>query len=111
MLKGQARIDFEKWYLEPEQKKTYKTLSNKGGDKAIMLNWYSLSDSHRYGVIVDWFESVLMYINIYRLMKEGGLSFTINGDAFFGSEYNFKTTPKTRQKSIEKAVEIYNENN
>ena len=107
-LTGKSLKDFEKWYLDPIQKKTYKTISNLGGDKAIMLNWFSLSDSHRYGVLVDWFDSVGIYIEICKNSREViGWYFYINDDQSVGDEW-ITTRPQAREKAIEKANLLYN---
>ena len=93
MLIGQAKIDFEEWYMECYEKENL----------PYIQGFYIASFSCQYGVIVDWFDSVGIYIQIYKA----------NSMYFYSIDYNsnfdiFKTRPQARQKAIEKANEIYN---
>jgi hypothetical protein len=94
---GQAKKDFEKWL-----KKSYNGYS---------VDFYlSLPKAFKYGVIVDWFDSVGIYVSIERYYSRSTLldvnRCNYESDSENGGEY--KTRPQARQKAIEKATEIYN---
>ena len=102
MLKGKANEDFDKWYIPwiREQRPDYIKFT----DAQILRKFYRKVFSEQYGVLVDWFDSVGIYINIvgntfqnYKLYVDTD---SIN---------NFETRPQARQKAIERASEIYNE--
>ena len=65
-LTGKTLRDFWIWYLLPEQRKTYKTSSLRGGDNAAKIRFLAMSFTERYGVFEDYFDSVDMDIVIER---------------------------------------------
>jgi hypothetical protein len=109
MLVGQAKKDFEKWL-----KKSYNGYS---------VDFYlSLPKAFKYGVIVDWFDSVGIEISIEPYWCVSKLTMDVPQDVTFdmfvfsdsenGGEYsNHQTRPQARQKAIERANIIYNEAN
>ena len=100
MLKGQAKKDFEKWLLTDLD---YVLI-----DDCLSLDRYNLFEhltpSMQYGIIVDWFDSVGIYIEILRTPK--GYSEFVNT---LSDNVWSKTRTQARQKAIEKAKEIYND--
>lgn len=82
ILTGKAKEDFFKWYKE-------------SGSEGINVKNYSLNIAHSitYAVIIDWFDSVGIWDNIfYREYRNTGFK-----------NYSLATT-----EAIKKANEIYN---
>ena len=78
--------------------------------KSIWKNWfYTLIPSMQYGVYVDFFDSVDVYISLdwYKSGNTGTEYFETDINNYIDSE-RFKTRPEARVNSIEKANEIYN---
>jgi len=113
-MKGQAKKDFEKW-CENELSKRIDTdwgvygfgCGYDGCETEITVNdvFNDLPPSMQYGVIVDWFDSVGIVIEI-EIDKDFGFFSSVN----HSSSHNgyTKTRTQARQKAIDKAVEIYN---
>ena len=107
ILTGKCKEDFEKW--------CYTENANESLELMCLRNLYSLTESMQYGVYVDFFDSVGIYI----LNKRFG-NFKIfnlwyfsiqDSEAVHISNYRentFDSRPETRIKAIEKANEIYN---
>ena len=57
MLVGQAKKDFEKWYFNRSK---YKRIIE-------IISFGKLPESMQYGVIVDWFDSVGIMLNVGRV--------------------------------------------
>ncbi len=90
-LTGKCLEDFKKWF-------------NKIG--VISMFEESLSDSMKYGVLVDFFDSVGLWVSSYRTSL--GCRYSIE----VGSNFYFKhseSLPEARTEAIKKAVIIYNE--
>lgn len=100
MLKGKAKEELEKWLLTDLD---YVLI-----DDCLSLDRYNLFEhltpSMKYGVLVDWFDSVGIYIEIYGLDNKF-ISFV--NDSSIHNEWDL-TRIQARQKAIEKANEIYN---
>jgi hypothetical protein len=112
-LTGKTLKDFWIWYLLPEQRKAYKTSSLRGVDNVAKIRFLAMSFTERYGVYVDFFDSVFIYIHIH--IKEYG--FDIDEvihecEVFLNSNKVAEnlTRPEARTAAIEKANEIYNLN-
>tara|TARA_R110000796_G_scaffold104011_8_gene213554 strand:- start:1780 stop:2097 length:318 start_codon:yes stop_codon:yes gene_type:complete len=103
-LKDRALKAFWIWYLLPEQRKTYKTDSLIGNDPAIKIRFLAMSFTERFGVYVDFFDSVGIDIEIYTTIH--GFDFMIKTNIFRGY---FETRAEARATAIEKANEIYNQ--
>ena len=117
-LKGKARIDFEKWFINTYYKKSRKPIQN-----LQRLVFDSLPNNQKYGVYVDWFDSVGVVVTIEFMdnSRITGYEYAIhtqndrdyNGEdcmdmaKIIYSDY-IKNRPEARTKAIEKAVEIYN---
>ena len=116
-LTGQAKEDFEKWFNRPESEE-YDLINNLTNyDQSIhepIDHFRSLTTSMRYGVYVDWFDSVGIEIIVdtsyiakdynrwfFCIHYDGGLN-----DYDSGSASNNRTEART--SAIEKANEIYN---
>ena len=81
-LTGKCKEDFEKWWVNDWE------IHNKSVGELTLTAWYKLPDSMKYGVFIDYFDSV-------------GLSITID-------PLGETTRPEARTSAIEKANEIYN---
>ena len=108
-LKNKCLKDFWIWYLLPEQRKTYKTNSLLGKAPAIKLRFLAMSFTERYGVYVDWFDSVGIEIFIYDYIRTPILNYEgfvvkINGNVI--GEYS--TRHEARTEAINKAQDIFN---
>ena len=97
-LTGKCREEFEKWYLQwVFNEKTF--LSLRFNSEQILQNCNSLHPSEKYGVYVDFFDSV-----------------GINSSSFSHYEFYkcnldntlFHTRSEARLLAIEKANKIYN---
>ena len=99
-LTGKCKEEFEKYLL--------KDLSFILEEEFIRMDRYNLfkhlPKSMRYGVLVDYFDSVGIDIDIYTTIH--GFDFMIKTNIFGGY---FETRPEARTASIEKANELRNE--
>lgn len=105
-LTGQCKEDFEKWYTDDCNRESmcYFELVDEPYEER---GFYSMSDSMQYGVYVDFFDSVGVYICDFK-SKEG------YGHYRYGENYmkeSIETRQEARAKVIEKANEIYNQKN
>jgi hypothetical protein len=108
-LTGKCKEEFEKWYLG----KFIYLKHNIGKNLPSPNRFYRTVESMQYGVYVDFFDSVFIYIHID--IKEYG--FDIDEvihecEVFLNSNKVAEnlTRPEARTAAIEKANEIYNLN-
>jgi hypothetical protein len=105
-LTDKAEIAFEKWLNE-----NYKILldafpSPHGGNYEVWVNYYfeHLPEAMKYGVYVDWFDNVGIYIEIER--------YVLSGKNKWGCRIDEKnvhdTRPQARTSAIHKANEKFN---
>lgn len=100
-LTGKAKEDFEKWLKD----KRHFVISVEEDFQAI---WFNCSDSMKYGVYVDWFDSVAIEIYI-RFYRENDFKFEIYKRFVRMSDKSpYNTRPEARTAAIEKANKIYN---
>lgn len=115
-MKGQAKKDFEKWYIKTE----CQDITRNEYSSELDIFWNVLTKSMQYGVIVDWFDSVGINISIEPYWCVCKLTMDVPQDVTFdmmvfsdsenGGEYsNHKTRTQARQKAIEQANKIYND--
>ena len=109
-ITGKCKEDFEKWFDDSENVE-FGFLPIQ--DHEIIVgaeNFYSLPDSMQYGVLVDFFDSVGITIQIeyYHHLSSFGAS-TLEKDGRY-ELYEIRSKPRqeARTKAIEKANEIYN---
>lgn len=110
-LNNQCLHAFWAWYLLPENKKNYKTGSLFGKDNAIKVRFLAMSFTERYGVYVDFFDSVGIYpqISFYDFDSNNWQIFIeCNKSEFDYSETHFVSRQEARKEAIKKANEIYN---
>jgi hypothetical protein len=98
-LTGKCKEDFEKWYIKDLVEK-----------ELALEEFYNSSDSMQYGVLVDFFDSVGVNIEVWIEYQVGGVlidfyAVLVNDENISGG---FETRQEARTKAIEKANEIYN---
>ena len=102
-LTGKAKVDFEKWFDD-----THKHTMLLWGESVENTGFYELTDSMKYGVYVDWFDSVDICITIshdfHASFDED--EYIVNIDGMYDS--SFETRPEARKSAITKATELYN---
>ena len=114
-LTGKCKEDFEKWYEPPLP------ADANGWDKALygdkVAEIYRLPKSMRYGVYVDFFDSVGIYIDleIHAEPTMSGLIFKsirpniLSNGRFYTVGASFRERPIARTEAIKKANELYND--
>lgn len=114
MLTGKCKENFEKWYRECQNRK-----EDIPSLKSAMPWFYSLDFSMQYGVYVDFFDSVGIYLELTKFydnweceiwtQKEDVMSIIFDSSTI-GNSGKRKNRNEARTKAIEKANEIYNQN-
>ena len=105
-LTGNTLTDFWIWYLLPKQRKTYKTNSLRGGDNVAKIRFLAMSFAERYGVFVDYFNSV--GIDIVDDIDSCANDFRYLSKVDFKYIDAHNTRPEARTAAIEKANELRN---
>ena len=101
-LQGKAKEEFEKYYIQIEglQDKTIQS------QRLELLLFYAMSEPKKYGVLVDWFDSVGVDIEIILDSSNKGDFTAFVNNNMLGSTCHSR--PQARQQAIKKAVEILN---
>ena len=107
-LTNRTKEAFWIWYLLPKQKKTYKTHSLIAGNLAVKIRFLAMSPAEQYGVLVDFFDSVGIYVD-NKLV--GGFIAKYKSIVNLIDRGIFDTRPQARTAAIEKANEIFNQLN
>ena len=109
-LTGNTLTDFWIWYLLPKQRKTYKTNSLRGGDNVAKIRFLAMSFAERYGVFVDYFDSVGNRITINAGVSQFWVDIYTDllKDISWDSEM-LDTRKEAIDVAIEKANELRNE--
>jgi hypothetical protein len=97
-LTGQAKIDFDKWIFKQ--------------DEIYSVRWATrLPDSMKYGVIVDFADSVGVDVSIRSLEQDrfDWRTFEYDKNDIAYSETFFETRPEARREAVKKFNELYNE--
>jgi hypothetical protein len=113
-LTDKAQIEFRKWFFEIICRDI-----KRGVPKALKyLVFMSQSDSEKYGVYVDWFDSVNIDVEIFKLIDSdtyGTLTIEPSVGRIYGymisglhNEDEYETRPQARAAAIHKANEIFN---
>ena len=105
-----AKADFEKWRLKLHQRWVEEK------DEESLYYGYStfleLPDSMKWGVLVDFYDSVGIYINIIYECSEEDCYYYFDGvfmDKYDIGENMYKTRTEARKQALIKAEQIYNE--
>ena len=113
MLKGQAREDFEKWFSSYIDKQLAHNREDWNEGEELLSNFYELPFSMQYGVLVDWFDSVGIIVDVIKTDFNRLYNFEVYDENDIGKITNFldgiETRPQARQKAIEQANKIYND--
>jgi len=110
-LTGKSLKDFKKWLdneFDVDEQPIRFYQDHADVETYASEHFEILPFSMQYGVLVDWFDSVGIYIEVLIIDIEDEVQFFYDVNNFCCSE-NFETRPPARQKAIEKANEIYNE--
>ena len=99
-LTGKAKKEFVQWLSEQGVKGI--DISNFEFDK-----FHLLSKVCQNALIIEWFDSVGIFVNTVRLEGVWNYSFWFKHNRY--EEYNFNTRQKATEQAIIKANEIYNE--
>lgn len=109
-LIGKAKEEFEKWYLSEESRKRYNTKSLLLNDTALIVRFYSRSDTEKWVVYVYFFDSIGVDIGVYtgnsphKIIKYVYVV-EYNNELYEGVS---NTIHQAREAAIKTAVEIYN---
>ena len=108
-----CKEDFEKWYFKNHCKTSLKYEELMPHHKEDVYGWfYGIDLSFKYGVYVDFFDSVGIFCEDRRY-TDVNMAWVVKYPNFDGIQDRFDGLTKTRQearvKAIEKANEIYNE--
>lgn len=110
-LTGQAKEDFEKWFNRPESEE-YDLINNLTNyDQSIhepIDHFRSLTASMRYGVYVDWFDSVGIEALAYRRGESYACESSMYNDEYSSGIQYKPTMNEARTAAIEKANKYYN---
>ena len=108
-LTGKCKEEFEVWYIPYIRKNPF--VGDRYFDDTLITQFYEWSDSMQYGVYVDYFDSVGIMISVpytYNVTMNGCDWFHVRVDNKYVVN-GLKTRPEARQKAIEKANELRNE--
>ena len=98
ILTGQAKKDFEKWYISTESVDIYKGDCN---DQVF--------NTIRNALIIEWFDSVGIYVNISNLYHQNSWCYKVkNCPEVFEEKIMTKSRKDATIEAIVKANEIYN---
>ena len=106
-LTGAAKEAFEKWYIiyNRSQRKDYGQFA----DVQIKGKFDRCIPSMKWGVYVDWFDSVGMSVNVHGVVM---YSFKVIWGLSNGKRFNpfiaFNTRHEARTEAIKKASELFN---
>ena len=101
-LTGKTKQDFEKWLSN-----NYPELFNSFTTGYILFD--TLSDSCINALIIEWFDSVEIYVQINVENIDGIFSsYVFNKNDLFSSKENSNSRQEATEKAIEKANQIYN---
>jgi hypothetical protein len=97
--------DFKKWLLDDFFAKGKKpSISH----KLNALSFKNISASMQWGVYVDFFDSVGVYLeDIYLFQRQGFISYVHDIPTLEEDDNLYKTRHEARKAALEKAMEIY----
>jgi hypothetical protein len=108
-LTGKCKEEFEKWFTNSDNRKGFDAEQIALDRKYRLKVFYQLYPSMQYGVYVDFFDSVEIYISLdwYKSIVKDSEYFETDINNHIDSE-RFKHRPEARVAVIKKANEIYN---
>lgn len=113
-LTDKAKQEFWKWYLSEDVLRFNKMFPvyNMAGEKIIKVNFLALSETCQNAIIIDWFDSVGIYISVDKYKE--GFDSDIRIQSQVGIEFcaeEVTTRLEATNKAIIKANQIFNEVN
>ena len=100
-MTDRVKKDFEKWLITEDSDFYLAGI--------FPENFWNLSPSMQWGVWVDYYDSVLISINVYRISKKwvqyDVIDFTYN-DFNVNEQGSFESFSEARKSALEKASEI-----
>ena len=121
-LTGDCKKEFEKWYFKNHVQTTKKFKELYPHEYKDIFGWfYGISASFKYGVYVDYFDSIKIHVDIHPLLDYNNEAYTnvisyiiivieLNKKEELNREdLEVKTRPEARSQAILKANEIRNE--
>jgi hypothetical protein len=109
ILTGKCKEDFEKWFHLNDEYLGYEFSVHKCDSTP---DFYKEPFSMQYGVLVDFFDSVGIFVDAQADAFDYGKFWysVLDKDHSYGEpNADYITRTEARQKAIEKAVEIYNQ--
>ena len=105
-LTGKCKEEFEKWFcLNDNVNEDYYVDADNKFTEFRCIHFTEFPQSMQYGVLVDFFDSVGIEIN---LLKSGLINYYKIDDISYSHSYKLNSRPEARIKAIEKANEIRN---
>ena len=110
-LNGKCLIDFEKWRLNIHQR-----WIDEKDEESVYYGYSQFNDlpqSMQYGVLVDFFDSVGIFVSSHRTGLDKSPTYTyyiVSSNQNILMSVISKTYQGAREQAILKANEIYNEN-
>lgn len=102
-LTGKTKQEFEKWYVE----NVFDVNIDFSHMNPVVEHFYiGYSDSMKFGVLVDYFDSVGLFIEICKTPAMGTFYWMVNDGTI---DNQFDTRPEARTSAIEKANSIREE--
>mgnify|MGYP003655106637 FL=1 len=100
-LTGKCKEEFDKW--------AYTEGANNSLELTCLKEFYNLPPSMQYGVLVDYFDSVKIFIQIETRIFDKEHPCYIYSKTVYNRVGCFNTRPEARTAAIEKAKELRNE--
>ena len=104
-LTGKCKVEFEKYWEGITTPAISGELHHFGVVTNFKVGIKDLTDSMKYGVLVDFFDSVGIEVNIYCGIWDNNFYVCVQK---IQEEINYTKRPEARTKAIEKANEIFN---
>lgn len=108
-MKGKAKFEFEKWYLQKARQRP--DIGDRFYDEHLLAHLYDAGDTIKNGHIIEWLDSIEIIIEIGIHQRIGDLNMwrgKINN--FLYDDLEFKVSrQEATEAAIKKAVEIFNE--
>ena len=118
-LTGKCKESFEKWYTKDISDDFIVQVSRGELSKENTLTpFYSLTGSMKYGVCVDYFDSVGLELVVHKFknkyvasvfVEQEPLRSQLDDEEIKCNKKGYNSRPEARTKAIEKANEIFNE--
>lgn len=109
-ITGKAKEDFERWYLAKLRNRD--DIVGRYFDNSLLNYFWSAGDTMIQAFIVEWLDSVGIYIEVGAICIDGHAQYDYNiqeNNTLNGMNgHTFSTRHEATQQAINKAIEIYN---